>query len=108
MLSPDHPLLLSALEATGLAHRARVLAPHASVGIELAPTGEETGCRLGGEALLPEGASWPVHRWSRDEIARWPSHARDEVEKAIAEGQVLVEPEHVAMPLRFLGTIDLA
>jgi hypothetical protein len=104
----NHPLLLSVLKAHRLTAKAALLAPFASVGIQLAPTDEVTGCRLGGEAMLPEGTAWPVHQWSKSEMADWPPSARAELDKAIAAHEVRVEADHVAMPLRFAGVIDFA
>src|SRR5689334_10726392 len=75
----NHPAFLAVLEKARLTKRAKELAKWAQVVIALVPSKKETGCRLGGDALLPADAVWPVHRLSRKEI-----------------------------PLRFLGCLDFA
>jgi Domain of unknown function (DUF1963) len=107
-LSHDDPMLAARLEGLGLSRHARELAPHATAVVRLVPTEKESSSRLGGAAILPPDVEWPAHRFSHEEIDTWPSWAREELEQARANGMVVDEPDHVALPLRYLGVLDFA
>jgi hypothetical protein len=64
--------------------------------------------RIGGAPDLPKGTAWPRHRWPRSETLAWPDYAREDLANAIARGEVLEEPDHVALALPFIAQLDLA
>src|SRR5687768_17252641 len=105
-LGTDDEILHRVLEGASLGHRVTELASYAAREVELAPSDVPSGSRLGGPPVLPAEHAWPAHRWSHAEVATWPDYARDELGLARANGWVVDEKDHVAMPLLFVGVLD--